>query len=235
MTIVKPSTEKPSAPLQISTKDNLPSGKPHVKSPRKSILKSTIRESIPISLQARSPSPRRRISLQDREDGTDPGYLPDLEKESPVPTIRRKSKSPERPKPTNNIIRSVSPLPKSPKKQDVDGDLWTTVTQPVQPALMKKVELPPKKQKDEPPVELSEGLGSAVLEIQTVLRRDIERLRLDMVRQFVSFRNEMGQKWEGEVDRLRSENELLRGELSTLKKEQEKKKDEKGSWKFTLN
>jgi len=57
-----------------------------------------------------------------------------------------------------------------------------------------------------PPAPLSADAGSAVLEIQTVLRRDIERLRIDILRQFVSFRSEMGQKWEGEVGRLRWEN-----------------------------
>ena len=73
--------------------------------------------------------------------------------------------------------------------------------------------------------------GSAVLEIQTVLRRDIERLRIDMLRQFVSFRGEMGQMWEGEVGRLRRENELLRGEVEGLKKEAGKR-NERSGWKL---
>jgi len=201
-------------------------------------LKSTtIRESVPVKLQARSPSPRRRISLQDREDGGDPVHLPDLEKESPVPTLHRKIKSPEKSEPPKNPVRSISPLPHSPKKQNVDRDLWASVTQSVQPTSIppeKKMELPKKQdvRKDNTTNEFPEGLGSAVLEIQTVLRRDIERLRLDMVRQFVSFRNEMGQKWEGEVDRLRQENESLRGELNILKKEREKKKEDRGYWKL---
>ena len=72
---------------------------------------------------------------------------------------------------------------------------------------------------------LSADVGTAVLEIQTVLRRDIERLRLDMLRQFVSFRSEMGEKWEGEVGRLRRENELLKGEVESLKKEAGKRND----------
>jgi len=76
-------------------------------------------------------------------------------------------------------------------------------------------------------------LGSAVVEIQTVLRRDIERLRLDMVRQFISFRSEMGQKWEGEVDRLRRENESLKGELDTMRRERDRKSDGTGKqWKL---
>jgi hypothetical protein len=199
-------------------------------------LKSTIRESIPVKLQARSPSPRRRISLQDREDGGDPVHLPDLEKESPVPTLHRIIKSPERSEPPKIPARSISPLPRSPKKQNVDRDLWTNVTQSAQPPSIppqKKVELPTKQDvgKDNTTSDFPEGLGSAVLEIQTVLRRDIERLRLDMVRQFVSFRNEMGQKWEGEVDRLRRENESLKGELNILKKEREKRNEDRGYWK----
>lgn len=80
--------------------------------------------------------------------------------------------------------------------------------------------------------ELPADLASAVLEIQTVLRRDVERLRLDMVRQFISFRSEMGQKWEGEVERLRRENESLKEELDTLTKENDKKKDSMGRWKI---
>lgn len=118
----------------------------------------------------------------------------------------------------------------------MDKDLWTNVTRSVQPPSIpsqKKVELPMKQVgKDNTTREFPEGLGSAALEIQTVLRRDIERLRLDMVRQFVSFRNEMGQKWEGEVDRLRRENESLRGELNVLKKDREKKNEDRGHWKL---
>jgi hypothetical protein len=172
------------------------------------------------------------MSLQDREDGGDPTNLPDLEKVSPIITIRRKS--PERPKNiSSDIIRSVSPLPQSPKKGG-EGDLWTAVTQPIQtynaPPVAAEKKVQSSKNKFEPPGELPENLGSAVLEIQTVLRRDIERLRLDMVRQFVSFKSEISQKWEGEVDRLRQENEMLTVELNTLKKQQEKKKEERGNW-----
>lgn len=70
------------------------------------------------------------------------------------------------------------------------------------------------------------------MEIQTSLRRDIERLRLDMLRQFVTFRNEIGQKWEGEVDRLRSENESLKGEVERLRKEGRKRDDERNRWRL---
>jgi hypothetical protein len=80
--------------------------------------------------------------------------------------------------------------------------------------------------------ELPADLASAVLEIQTVLRRDVERLRLDMVRQFMSFRSEMGQKWEGEVERLRRENKLLQQELDALRKGNDKKRDSLGRWKI---
>lgn len=80
--------------------------------------------------------------------------------------------------------------------------------------------------------ELPADLGSAVVEIQTVLRQDIERLRLDMVRQFISFRSEMGQKWEGEVDRLRRENDSLKGEVETMRRERDRKSDSTGRWKL---
>jgi hypothetical protein len=52
-----------------------------------------------------------------------------------------------------------------------------------------------------------------------------------MLRQFVSFRGEMGQWWEGEVGRLRRENELLRGEVESLKKEAGKR-NERSGWKL---
>jgi cell division protein FtsB len=70
------------------------------------------------------------------------------------------------------------------------------------------------------------------MEIQTSLRRDIERLRLDMLRQFVTFRNEIGQKWEGEVDRLRAENDSLKGEMEKLRKERRERDDERNRWRL---
>ena len=42
----------------------------------------------------------------------------------------------------------------------------------------------------------------------------------------------MGQKWEGEVDRLRRENESLKNELNTFKREQEMKRNEGGKWRM---
>jgi hypothetical protein len=42
----------------------------------------------------------------------------------------------------------------------------------------------------------------------------------------------MGQKWEGEVDRLRQENQSLKEELDTLKKDNDKKRDSMGRWKL---
>ena len=235
MTIVASQPRKSVLPLQTSTKDNISAEKLHVKSPRKSILKATIRDIVPTDLKAPSPSPRQRIS---RTDSIDAVQLPDIEKESPVTTIRRKAKSPERPKSIGssiNLIRSVSPLPDNSKKSEVDGDLWSNIVQPIQSEKMlhsPKNPQSPTKKKADITSELPADLGSAVLEIQTVLRRDIERLRLDMVRQFVSFRNEMGQKWEGEVDRLRRENETLKNELNTLKREQEMKSKGNGNWQL---
>ena len=206
-------------------------------------MKATIRDIVPTDLKAPSPSPRRRIT---RTDSIDAVQLPDLERESPMTTIRRKSKSPERPKNTGspiNLIRSVSPLPDNSKKSEVDTDIWSNIVQPVRSntlqsaAVEKNLQFTmnpqsPTKKKADTTSELPVDLGSAVLEIQTILRRDIERLRLDMVRQFVSFRNEMGQKWEGEVDRLRGENEILKNELNTLKREQEIKLKERGNWQL---
>ena len=202
-----------------------------------------MRDIVPTDLKAPSPSPHRRMS---RRDSIEAVQLPDLEKESPVTTIRRKSKSPQRPKSigsSTNLIRSVSPLPNNSKNSEVDRDVWSNIVQPVrsstlQSAVVEKTLQPPKdpqsptkKMADTTSV-LSTDLGSAVLEIETVLRRDIERLRLDMVRQFVSFRNEMGQKWEGEVELLRRENETLKNELNTLKREQEAKSKERGNWQL---
>jgi hypothetical protein len=201
-----------------------------------------MRDIVPTDLKAPSPSPRRRMS---RRDSIEAVQLPDLEKESPVTTIRRKSKSPQRPKSigsSTNLIRSVSPLPNNSKNSEVDGDVWSNIVQPVrssalQSAVVEKTLQPPTdpqsptKTADTNSV-LPTDLGSAVLEIETVLRRDIERLRLDMVRQFVSFRNEMGQKWEGEVELLRRENETLKNELNILKREQEAKSKERGNWQL---
>jgi len=79
-------------------------------------------------------------------------------------------------------------------------------------------------------VETPPDLGSTVMEIQTSLRRDIERLRLDMLRQFVTFRNEIGAKWEGEVHHLRVENESLKAELEKLKKEKSERNNERTRW-----
>jgi hypothetical protein len=240
LTIVASQPGKTVLPLQTSTKDNISAEKLHVKSPRKSILKATIRDIVPTDLKARSPSPRRRISQTDSIDAV---QLPDLEKESPVTMIRRKIISPQRPKTigsSTNLIRSISPLPESSKKSDIDTDLWSNIVKPVRSSTLQAAVVEkalhslknPQSPAKNTTSELPADLGSAVLEIQTGLRRDIERLRLDMVRQFVSFRNEMGQKWEGEVDRLRQENEILKNELNTLKTEREIKLKERGNWQL---
>ena len=153
-------------------------------------------------------------------------------------------------------LRSVSVIPaqSSPKKKKEEDtekkdemDIWTTTIEPnpTNSASISKdksrhndSEEPRKRNhitdvgKTTPTTDVTPDLASAVLEIQTVLRRDVERLRLDMVRQFISFRSEMGQKWEGEVDRLRRENESLKEELDTLKKDNDKKRDSMGRWKI---
>lgn len=230
-----------SSPLGVSTKDNLPSEKSQVKNPRKSILKGTIRES-PTQLKALSPS-RQQVSLQDRVDTMSMTTVPvpDFEKESPILTIRRKSPERTKTRSDSNLSRSVNQP--SPKKQVTDEDLWTATAEPpksmnnVTSPIRKKEARSPRKQgaetaEKDPHGQLPAELGTAALEIQTVLRRDIERLRLDMVRQFVSFRSEMGQKWEGEVERLRQENEKLKEEISILKRNAEKRSDVAAGWKL---
>ena len=150
-------------------------------------------------------------------------------------------------------LRSVSVIPteNSSKKKEEETqkkgevDIWTTAldTKSTSPSKLSKD--PEQHNKSDEPKkrnqpadnsattsELPAALASAVLEIQTALRRDVERLRLDMVRQFVSFRSEMGQKWVGEVERLRRENKLLQQELDTLRKGNDKKKDSLGRWKI---
>ena len=230
----------------MSTKSNLPNDI-QLKSPRKSILKDTVHETISSRIQARSPSPRRQI-LDDEIP------VPDLSKESPVPVFRRKS--PERPKADNGTIkvgspfRSVSVLPESPRKRE--DDIWTCALEPTRRVVTEvKRETKVEDAVEQPGRTLTEvrperdgvresggdvggsvEFGAAVMEIQSVLRRDVERLRLDMVRQFISFRSEMGQMWEGEVDRLRRENEMLRGEVESLKIESNQRKEGVGRWKM---
>ena len=247
-----PTTEQKSAAtksaLQVSTKHNLQEElKTH--SPRKSILKNTSpltgvdarstetvkspRKSILKDIsgtraQVKSHSPRTRKSFQDGEISSFEDDFPDLEMASPVPTFRRKV--PENP----TIQRPSKPTTESP-------NFWTTLHEPSRPAPVPTVttatttSIPPStasSQRETVPTEpLPADVGSAVVEIQTVLRRDIERLRLDMLRQFVSFRSEMGQKWEGEVGRLRQENEVLRGEVESLKKEAGRR-NERSGWKL---
>ena len=246
LTIAK--TVAQTKPLQVSTKPNLPADI-QLKSPRKSILKDTVHETISSRLQARSPSPHRQVM-------DDEIPIPDLGTESPVPVFRRKS--PERPKAdvgtikVGSPVRSVSVFPVSPRKRE--DDIWTSAIEPTRRAVTEvkrqvesTVEQPRRNIREVKPEikteknigsEAGEGIagsvefGAAMVEIQSVLRRDVERLRLDMVRQFISFRSEMGQMWEGEVERLRKENEVLRGEVENLKKEKDQRKEGGGRWKM---
>lgn len=180
------------------------------------------------------------------KEDIDTPVLPDLEIESPVPNFRRKSPERHETRIDNherspvNLLRTTSQPISSPKKHRSENDLPTakderqkrTATIP-STLLEKGTRTHVKRVIDtDIPNPIPSELGSLVLEIQTGLRRDIERLRLDMFRQFVSFRNEVGQKWEGEVERLRKENDSLRRELDTLKKEQERKSDGMGIWKL---
>ena len=208
-----------------------------VKSPRKSILKDNIGGT---GTQTTSHSPRTRKSVHDGETSSLEYGIPEIEMASPVPTFRRKN--PENPIAPSSSPRLRSsthvPIPSLNEKPD-NTDLWTTIpeSRPIVqvPSAMTTHHLPriaPKLPESVPAVStLPADVGSTVLEIQTGLRRDIERLRLDMLRQFVSFRSEMGQKWEGEVGRLRQENEMLKGEVESLRKEAGKRNDRSG-WRL---
>jgi len=220
--------------LQPSTKDNLPPERTDPK-PTKSILKDTKYEIT--RLKARSPSPRRRISLQDRVDVNSSdslGHLPELENDSPFPTIR---KSPEKPavrEVVNGGIQNKGS--ESPRKKR--KDLWMETLEDPQV----KVEVAGNPAdvvtalafRTTGSAYMSEGIANRtsasssgiqsldVLELQSILRREVEKLRLDMVRQFVTFRSEIGQRWETEISHLRLENERLKAEIHELKEERRK-------------
>jgi len=237
---IKPSNNKShssksiATALQPSTKDNLPPERTDPK-PTKSILKDTKYDIT--RLKARSPSPRRRISLQDRVDANSSdslGHLPDLENDSPFPIIR---KSPEkvvvRQAVNGGIQNKGSESPKKKRK-----DLWMETLEEPQA----KVEVSGNTVDAVPSLALrtiisgntsedirnktsgySSGIQSLdVLELQSILRREVEKLRLDMVRQFVTFRSEIGQRWETEISYLRLENERLKAEIHELKEERRK-------------
>jgi hypothetical protein len=149
-----------------------------------------------------------------------------------------------------SFVRTQSPLSKKEEEEEPqkkgDVDIWTTTLDTKSPSPSKNSKGPehlnksgvPKKRNqpaDNSATSSSEvpaDLASAVLEMRIMLRGDVERLRLDMVRQFVSFRTEMGQKWEDEVEQLRRENGVLKEELDTLKKENDRKRDGMGRWKI---
>jgi len=105
------------------------------------------------------------------------------------------------------------------------GDLWTkAVDAEVVSGTSTAVETPSPISPGEggkflPSGKLSVEVGTAVLEIQTALRSDLERLRLDVVRQFVLFKDEMGKKWKDEVEYLRDENVALKTKVETLQRE----------------
>jgi len=180
----------------------------------------------PLQLQKSSPSPRRVFQAVSDITSVDTVELPELEKDFSPRSIRRKSKSPEKSR-SVETIRSISPHPGSPPKPEADsGDLWSTAQPPLARHSSERKVLSPKKE----PVEIPADFGSTVMEIQTSLRRDIERLRLDMLRQFVTFRNEIGDKSEGEVRRLRAENESLKAEVEKLKKEKNERNNERARW-----
>jgi hypothetical protein len=194
-------------------------------------------------------SPRK--SQQPKEiDSPDAMAVPHFEMESPVGPLRRKG--PERlqtqtliPRETWKIgtpVRSVSVLPNtSPRREEVEEDIWTGIvhspqrvvtTAPLQERCRSPSPAKRAANADVGSSALSVDLGTAVLEIQTVLRRDLEKLRLDIVRQFISFRGEMTHKWEDEVESLRRENAALKEEVASMRKEQQKKTDAAARWKL---
>jgi hypothetical protein len=207
-------------------------------------LKNTIRETVPaetikdilppMTLQRKTPSPRRNSRVVVDAMSLDDLSLPELEKDVSPNLFKRKSKSPDKSGSVETIIRTISPHPASPRKPEADNnDLWTTSAPSPSRRNSEKRSASPKKEEQAPePVAPPADLGSTVMEIQTSLRRDIERLRLDMLRQFVTFRNEIGQKWEGEVDRLRAENDSLKGEMEKLRKERRERDDERNRWRL---
>ena len=181
---------------------------------------------LPVQLQKNSPSPRRFLQAVGDITSLDTVDLPELEKDFSPRSIRRKSKSPEKSR-SMETIRSISPHPGSPPKPEADSsDLWSTAQPPLARHSSDRRVVSQKKE----PVEIPADFGSTVMEIQTSLRRDIERLKLDMLRQFVTFRNEIGDKWQGEVRRLRTENESLKAELENLKKEKTERNNERAGW-----
>lgn len=112
-----------------------------------------------------------------------------------------------------------------------EGDLWTRAvgsgeTTAIDSGTAK--DRPPLGRVTVPSGTLPVDIGTAVMDIQTTLRSDIERLRLEVVKQFVSFKAEMGKKWKDEVEYLRDENVALKKRLEDLKREMKNK--EKGSW-----
>ena len=247
MQTTKAAISKPSKhALQPSSKDNVPAESTQSKPP-KSILKDTSAKYDITRLKARSPSPRRRISLQDRVDpnSTDsPGLLPELENDSPFPTIKKSpekavargmvdgggspkkgNESPKRktrkdlwmemmeePKAKDEVLKGISPVTTLALATDVSGNKGETVGSKASGA--------------------SSGIQSLdVLELQSILRREVEKLRLDMVRQFVTFRSEIGQRWETEISHLRLENERLKAEIHELKEEQRKRYSTIPGWR----
>jgi hypothetical protein len=77
----------------------------------------------------------------------------------------------------------------------------------------------------------SSEITTAITELQTVVRGEVERLRMDMIRQFIGFKAEMGRKWDVDIVSLRKENELLREEVRGLRKHELERKSS-SSWKL---
>jgi hypothetical protein len=144
--------------------------------------------------QTTSHSPRTQKNVHDGETSSLEDALPDLDMATPVPPFRRKSRKPHHRHPFLPSHKPRSRTLKTPNQQHRSMDHHPR-TQPPRhrPRSHDCQQSPPLRAKYRRRFfpSLSADVGSAVLEIRTVLRRDIERLRMDTLCQFVSFRSEM--------------------------------------------
>jgi hypothetical protein len=201
-------------PLGLSAKDNLP----QQHSPRKSILKDTIKYH-PSDNAKLELSPRHRRDSQDKSLHT-----PVLESESPFVPPRRIVTEPVSSTPDAH----VTPATKSPRKE-YPSPAKHRIPDSLSQAPTFRPTLP--RPSTQLPTSQSHDLTTAVTELQTVMRGEVERLRMDMIRQFITFKTEMGRKWDSEVVALRRENEGLREELLGLKRREMERKGS-SSWKL---
>jgi hypothetical protein len=95
-----------------------------------------------------------------------------------------------------------------------DGDIWTKAAAESVNSTAVESGTPERTQNQMgvlliPSEKLPVDIGTSVLDIQTKLRSDFERFRLEITKQFISFKDEMGKKWNDEVEQLREESLVL--------------------------